>query len=151
MKIYSEITKEFYDNVEDCESAEKKYQAEKEALAVKEAEKEALAKNEKKELSKAIEDADKELTLANELYEKARSKAAEILDKSNKEVSKILDEAGSAVKSAEEKKLAAIIAFNKKYGKYTRTITGEKAAEEFNKAVKRVDDLFKSAFNHFWF
>lgn len=151
MKVYSEQTKEFYDTIEACEEAEKKYQEEKQALEEKKAEEAALVSKEKKELSKAIEDADKELTLANELYEKARDKAAEILDKSNKEASKILDDAGVAVKKAEEKRLAAIIAFNKKFGKYTKTITGEKAAEEFNKSVKRVDDLFKSIFRGFWF
>lgn len=151
MKIYSEVTKQFYDTVNACEEAETEFKKQEEEQAAKKEKEAALVSKEKKELSKAIEDADKELTLANELYEHARAKAADILDKSNKEASKILEDAGSAVKKAEEKRLAAIVEFNKKFGKYTKTITGEKAAEEFNKAIKRVDDLFKSAFNHFWF
>lgn len=146
MLYFSELTKETYNSPEACLEAEKNY---KKQQAEAEAKKSAGAKR-KKELAKFIEDADSKLTEANELYEVARQKAAEILDKSNKEAKQILDDAQELVKAAQKAKLDAILNFNKEFGTYTTTLTGEKAANEFNNQMKRFDDNFKFIWRTLW-
>lgn len=140
MRIYSDITKKFYDNVKACEEAESAFEKEKENTGKR-----------KKELAKAIENADTKLTEANKLYEAAKLRAADILEKSNKEVKEILDTAENEVKTAEQEKLNAVMNFNKEFGTYTTTLTGEKAAEEYNKSLSRFDNIIDSIFKRFWF
>lgn len=145
MKITSELTGKEYKTVEECLKAEEEFkkkeiEAKKEAVKLNE-----LAKT-KKELAKAIEDADEKVKEANKLYEVAQQKAADILDKSNEEVEKILSDASQKVKEAEEEKLNALMKFNKEFGTYKTVITGEKAAEEYKKAVDRFNNSFNSVF-----
>lgn len=151
MKYFSEITKQTYDSPEECLKAEKNYKAEQKKKADAEATRLANISKEKKELARLVEDADARLTEANKLYEVAQNKAAEILEKSNKEVRDILDAAKKEVKAAEQAKLDAILAFNKKFGTYTTTYTGEKAAEEFNRSMNRFDNIFGNLIRHLWF
>lgn len=146
MLYFSELTKETYSSPEACMEAEKNYKKEQADL---EAKKSASTKR-KKELAKSIEDADSKLTEANELYEVARQKAAEILDKSNKEAKQILDDAQDLVKQAQKNKLDAILNFNKEFGTYTTTYTGERAASEFNNTMRRFDDTFKFIWKSLW-
>ena len=151
MKIYSEITKELYDSVEECKKAEKAVE-DKHALEVKEKEEKlANESKRKKELSKAIEQAEEKVKIANNLYETAKTKAAKILEDSNKQVKDILEKAEKDVKEAEEAKFEAIMNFNKEFGKYTVTLTGEKAIEELNKSLKRFDSIARNFLNTFWF
>lgn len=138
MKFYSDLTKKPYDTEKECLAAEAEYKKEQ---AAKEAKQSSISK-EKRELSKAIEDANDKLKEANKLYEVAQSKAKDLLEKSNKEIKEILDNASKVVKEAQERKLNALIAFNKKFGTYTTTITGEEAAEEFNDIVEKIDKAF---------
>jgi len=151
MKYFSELTKETYDSPEACLEAEKNYKAQQQKIEADLKRTSSAISKEKRELSKAIEDADNKLTEANKLYEAAQHKAAEILEKSNKEVKEILDTAKKEVKAAEQAKLDAVLAFNKKYGPYTTTLTGSQAAEEFNRNIKRFDNMFESLIRHLWF
>lgn len=150
MKIYSELTKEFYESVPECEKAEKAYEKEQKKLAEEKEIAEANKSKEKKELAKAIEEADKKLVEANELYEVAKKQAAELIEKSNKEVSEILDKAEKTVTEAEVTKFNAIKAFNDKFGAYVTTISDEKAANEFNRSVERFNNTLKSFLRNFW-
>lgn len=149
MRIISDITGLEYSSIEECEKAEKEYKTKQELKAKEEAEKTANISKRKKELAKEIDDASAKLEEANKLYEVAKSKAAEILEKSNKEVKDILDTASKEVKEAEKKKFEAILKFNKEFGTYTTTYTGEKAAEEYYRSIKRFDDIFKDIWKSF--
>lgn len=149
MKIISELTGKEYNTPEECLKAEELYKKEQKKRADEESKKLSEISKQKKELANAIEDADKDLSEANKLYEVAKNKAAEILEKSNKEVRDILDSAKKLVKAAEEKKLNAVLKFNKEFGPYTTKYTGEKAAEEFNRSLKRFDNIFDDFFK-FW-
>lgn len=152
MKITSELTGKEYKTVEECLRAEEEFKLQ-ELKKEKDAKKETIKLNElaktKKELAKAIEDADEKVSEANKLYEVAEQKVADILDKSNKEAQKVLDEAREKVKIAEEEKLNALMKFNKEFGTYKTVITGEKAAEEYKKAVDRFNNSFNSVFKDF--
>lgn len=158
MKYFSEKLNTTFDTPEACIKAEKQFEEDqikiKEELekAVKEKEKkeQELAKN-KKEAAKAIEVATNKLDEANKLYEAAKEKAAIILDESNKEATKILDAAAVKVREAEEERLNAILAFNKKYGTYTTTLTGAQAAEAYKKSIRSLNDTVRSIFKNFWF
>lgn len=149
MKYFSELLNKPFDTEAECLEAEKEYTAQQkkiqkqleQAMAEKKAKEEALNKS-KKEMAKAIEDATKEKEEALKLYEVARQKAAAILEESNKEVQEILDAANVKVRAAEQKRLDAVIAFNKKFGTYTTTLTGTQAAEEYAKTMKIVDNTF---------
>lgn len=146
MKITSELTGKEYQTVEECLKAEKEYNDRKEKLKQEEDRKQANLSKRKKALANEIDKADKALTEANKLYEVARGRAAEILEKSNKEVKEIMDTAEQEVKKAERDRLNAIIAFNKEFGTYTTSITGERAAEQFEKSLQRFDNLFGDIF-----
>lgn len=150
MKITSELTGKEYKTVDECLKAEEEYKKGLEEKATTEAKKLNELGKEKKLLAKAIEEAEDKVREAENLYEVARQKAADILDESNKQVEKILSDAREKVKQAEEEKLNAVMKFNKEFGTYKTVITGEKAAEEYNKAVKRFDNMFKD-FMKFWF
>lgn len=141
MKITSEITGKEYPTVEACLKAEKVFKAEEEKKL-------ANTSKRKKELASKVELADKQLSEANKLYEIAKTKATEILEKANKEVKEILTASKEQVKKAEEDKFNAVMEFNKEFGVYTTTVTGEKAAEELEKSLKRFDEIF-SPFNFF--
>ena len=157
MKYFSEKTRKTYDTPQACEKAEAEYDAEQKriqdnlnkAMAEKKAADEQLAKS-KKELSKAIETAESELSEANKLYEVAETKAADILSNARKEANQILDAARVKVKSAQQKKYDALMAFNKKFGTYTTTITGEKAIDMYNKAMKEINSNLLSVFDNFF-
>lgn len=126
MKIYSEITKNLYDTEKECLEAEKEFKREKDTAELS-----------KKAAAKAIEDAQTKLDEANALYDAAKEKAAKMLEESNKEITKLLNDAESVVKKAEDEKLNAVLEFNKKYGTYKTTLTGEKAAEAYKRSLDR--------------
>lgn len=144
MKYFSEVLNKSFDTEKECLEAEKKEQTNKQII-------EAQKSKHKKELAVAIEDADKQLNEANRLYDVAKQKAVDILEKSNKEVKEILETAEKEVKKANEEKLNAILAFNKEFGAYSVTYTGEKAATEYNNIVKSFQSDLRRFFNNFWF
>ena len=54
----------------------------------------------------------------------------------------VLDLAATKVKEATKKKTQAIVAFNKEFGPYVTSITGVKAADEFNRTINAINELF---------
>ena len=138
MKYVSESLNKPFDTEKECLDAEAKYQQSKDAVSKR-----------KKELSKAIEDADDKITEANKAYDIAREKAKDILEKTNKEITELLDKAEKAVTDAEQEKLDAVKAFTKEFGTYKVNLTGEKAVDAFNRSLNRFNNFFKSFSN--WF
>ena len=138
MKYFSELLNKPFDTEKECLDAEAKYQQSKDAVSKR-----------KKELSKAIEDADNKITEANKAYDIAREKAKDILEKTNKEITELLDKAEKAVTDAEQEKLDAVKAFTKEFGTYKVNLTGEKAVDAFNRSLNRFNNFFKSCSN--WF
>lgn len=138
MKYFSELLNKPFDTEKECLDAEAKYQQSKDAVSKR-----------KKELSKAIEDADDKITEANKAYDIAREKAKDILEKTNKEITELLDKAEKAVTDAEQEKLDAVKAFTKEFGTYKVNLTGEKAVDAFNRSLNRFNNFFKSFSN--WF
>ena len=138
MKYFSELLNKPFDTEKECLDAEAKYQQSKDAVSKR-----------KKELSKAIEDADNKITEANKAYDIAREKAKDILEKTNKEITELLDKAEKAVTDAEQEKLDAVKAFTKEFGTYKVNLTGEKSVDAFNRSLNRFNNFFKSFSN--WF
>ena len=68
MKYFSELTKETYNSPEACLEAEKNYKAQQQKIEADLKRTSSAISKEKRELSKAIEDADNKLTEANKLY-----------------------------------------------------------------------------------
>lgn len=153
MRYVSDKTGKSYDTEKECLKAEKEFDLEQERKEKEVELQKGLISKEKKELADRITEAEIELEKANKEYELAQDKATEILERSNKEVKEILDPAREKVKAAERAKRDAIIEFNKKFGVYTTKYTGEKAIEEFNKALNsyRFYDPFFDILKKFWF
>lgn len=157
MKYYSELTNKTYSTPEECTAAEKAYKAEQKkisdelsaAIAEKKAKEEKLQAS-KKELARAIEDADKQVDEANAIYDAAKEKATNILNEANKKANEILAAASEKVKAAEQTRYDAISAFSKKFGPYTTTLTGEKAANAYRKSLKQINDTFNNFWKNFW-
>lgn len=143
MKYYSEILNKTFDTEKECFDAEKAFAKEQK---INSDDKKTQNSKSKKELALAIQQAEKEIDEADKLYGIAQLKAAKILDESNRKAEEILEEAQKRVRDAEKRRLDAIQAFNMKFGAYTKTITGEKALDEFNKAIQR----FHSVLDDFW-
>ena len=142
MKIYSEITKEIYDDVAACEAAEAKFAEKQEQLKAENARVEALVNEEKaavskkkKELSDAVERANEEYIAATKVYETERARAQEIIKEAQKQADEIMSNAAKSVRKASEAKMAAVTEFNKSFGPYRTVITGAQAVDEYNRVV----------------
>ena len=143
MKYYSEKLSKLFESQEELEKAE----VEANEGAVKEEEKLAVTKKEKKELAKAVDDADEALTKAYTEYDLARDEAKKIMSEARDKCKELLAPKETAIKEAERVKWNAIVDFNNKYGRYTRVYTGDEAIREFKRASNIIDNMFK----HFWF
>lgn len=146
----SEITGKEYSSEKECLAAEKEFQKQEEIRVAEEEKKVAESNKRKKELAKAIEDAEAKLTEANRLYDIAQDKAAKILEDSNKEVKEILNTAEAEVDAAQKARFEAILAFNREFGSYTTKYTGAKAAEEFNRYTNNFEKRLRNLFNNFF-
>ena len=142
MKFYSETLNKLFESEEDLKTAEKAAKEKKE----KEAAKKAIVSKEKKASAEAIKAAELELDKAQEKFRAARKEAQEIIEKANDEANVILREASKEVSAAQEKRYEVVKAFNEKYGPYTTSYTGEKAYNEWKKAVEQ----FNNFFNYFF-
>ena len=139
MKFYSETLKKFFDTEASCLEAEEQYKKEQEELV---ATQNAVSK-EKKQLAKKIEECDSFLEDAYSAYELAKEEAKKILEESNKQVENLLNPAYQNIKEAQKKKFEALQEFNRKYGAYTTIYNGDRARQEFQRASKFIEDLFK--------
>ena len=154
MKIYSEVTKEMYDSVKECQKAEEAYakqqlEAEEKAKALeaKVAEEKAVISKKRKELSDAIEKADEEYAAACNVYDVARKQADEVILEAKKKANELLNAAAKEVEKASEKKMNAVSQFNKEFGPYRTVVTGNKAVELHNKLMSNFRRMFDDPFN----
>ena len=142
MKYYSEELNKVFDTAEELNTAEaEKHKAEEEMNR-----KNALASKEKKELANAIEKADEELDEAYKQLDLAREKAKEIQREALKKVEETLHPAEEAVKAALDRRYKCVKEFNDKYGVFTTTLTGAKAAEEMSRVWKTFDNFLDDFF-----
>lgn len=149
MLYYSEKLNSFFNTEKELLVAEKeadekeKEEAEKEKaarLAKKKEQREISA--EKKRLSKAIEEADVAIETAKENYCKAQEEATKITEEAQQKINELLTPAKTAINNAHEQKFKLLSEFNKKFGSYTITYTGDKAYNEFKRATDWINDIF---------
>ena len=159
MKYYSEKLNKTFNTEKDCLRAEKEFETQKKKDSInqtedkdcyKNKEEKSLISREKRELADKITQAEKQLDEANKAYSVAQDKAAEIIEKTNKEVRQILEEAKNKVTEAERVRRDALLDFNTKFGPYTTHYTGQRAIDEFNKAVDRFNEPVYDLFKYFW-
>lgn len=144
MKYFSEKLSKLFDSEEQLfqAEAEENDRQEKERIA------KAERSKQKKEYADKIEKAQSDVDKAYEDLETAKEEVREILEASNARMNKILNEAKDKVRAAEKTKMDALSEFNKRFGAYTTSYTGEKAEAEYNKLLKKFDtgwfdDFFK--------
>lgn len=135
MKYYSEKLGKLFDTPEELK--------EKEAAAAKAETEKAITKA---RLAKNIEDADNALNSAYDALEIAKKKVEELQKEYDKKVDDILNPAIEEVKKCNEKKVNAIKTFNKVYGPYKTTYTGDRATREWC----RTSNLFENLLRDFW-
>lgn len=138
MKYYSEKLDKMFDSEDDLFKAEEE-KAENE-LAV-EKEKTALSKAKKAEAEK-VQLADKEVDEAQENLKKVREEAQTLIRKVNQEAEVMLKEAYAKLSKSQENRFNALKEFNEKFGPYKTYYTGEKAYNEFQKALSYFDNMF---------
>ena len=142
MKYYSESTGEFYPSVEECEQAEKAYSEEKAAKEAKEKEALTVTSKRRKELADNIKKIDKEISAAEDELHSVCKEAEKIMNEAKEKASSMRFKAQQNLREKKKERLEAIQAFNKEFGVYTRTYTGEDALSEYVSAFKTLDDLF---------
>lgn len=142
MKFYSEVLEKVFDDVDTLNSEEAAYQ---QKLAEQKA-KEGAITSRKKELAKAIEVADNELDAAYEAYEEAKKTCDEMREETKRLIAEIMEPATQIVKTAQAKRLEAIQNFNKEFGAFRTTYTGDRAQKEFERSLSSFDTLFKQLF-----
>lgn len=125
MKFYSELTKKMYDTESALKKAESELTSNKEKKEIS-----------KKEAAKRVELADKNYKAALDSYDNAKLKIQEVVKEAKTKIDEILDEPIKDVKIAKEQRLAALLDFNKRYGPYTTTYSGEDASKEYERLLK---------------
>lgn len=149
MKYYSETLNKNFDTEEECLKAEHAYKCNqhkadeklKKVVEEKKAKEQQLALT-KKDLAAKVEQASAKVDEANNIYDAAKEKASDIINKAKEEAASILDAARAKVREAEKARYEALATFNEKFGPYTTTLTGEKAAAEYSKSIRRFNDVF---------
>lgn len=139
-----------YETVDECVKADKAFD---EAEAAKEkalTEKKNAVSLRKKEKATAIQKAEDALNLASTELEKTREDARKLVEEAQEKAKNIIKEASAKYREASEARYKAISDFNKEFGTYTTTYTGQKALEEYNRAIRHFDDFFDSLFS-VWF
>ena len=142
MKFYSEVLEKVFDDVDTLNSEEAAYQKK---LAEQKAKEDAITSR-KKELAKAVEVADNELDAAYEAYEEAKKTCDEMREETKRLIAEIMEPATQIVKTAQAKRLEAIQNFNKEFGAFRTTYTGDRAQKEFERSLVNFDTLFKQLF-----
>lgn len=152
MKFLSEITNKTYDSQEECMKAEELFLAKQKQEEEFKKQKANELSSQKKEAANAVENAIEKLSKAYDMYSKAEEEAKEIYKKAYEDAKKILLDAKLKVRDAQTEKFNAIAEFNKKFGPYKTTYTGEEANEFLNKFEREffskdifslIKDIFK--------
>ena len=149
MKIIGKDSK-VYETVEECMKADKAFD---EAEAAKEkalTEKKNAVSLRKKEKATAIQKAEDALNLASTELDRTREDAKKLVEEAQEKARAMIKEASAKYRAASEERYKAISDFNKEFGTYTTTYTGQKALEEYNRAIRHFDDFFDSLFS-VWF
>lgn len=136
--FYSEELDKYFESEEACVKAELEVKRAAELKAKQEEEK----AESRKTAAKAVEAAEVAVDNAYKEFEQARKEATEIVNEAKKMADEILTKARKTLTDAQRERYNAIAAFNSKYGVYTQRYTGERARDEFNKGVARIQDLF---------
>ena len=144
MKYYSEITKKNYNSEKECLEAEKQHALK----SNEESKKQTELSIRKKQLAKAIEEADEKVTQANKEYNVAKAEAKKVAQEADKKIDEIFTDAENKIKEAEQEKFKLIQKWNEEFGTYNKTYTGQKALEEYERVTSR---FFNDFFKHFWF
>lgn len=147
MKYYSDITEKVYNTEEELKAAEKevldkKEQEEKNKKAL--AEKNTAVSAKKKELSTEIRKQEDAINEAYKELEEARKKANEILAEARKRANAVVKTASDKLDEETQKRRDLITSWNKEFGPYTVTYTGERAEEEYRRTLHRIKSMFES-------
>lgn len=142
VKYFSEVLNKYYDSEEEVLEAEKEFNERK----LKEENKKKELANNKKVMASAIEKAQKELEFAEEELEKANRQAEEIFSKAYEDALALIKPAKDKVEDCQKAKYQAIKEFNKVYGPYSVSYTGEKAYNEWKRSFERLDSIFNRFF-----
>ena len=138
MKYYSEVLDKIFNSTEELEQAEKEFNA----IPTK------------KELAKKIESLEADCNTAYENYKYAINELTEAVTKVREEGKAKIKAALANLEKVEKDKANAISQFNKYYGVYSVTYTGEQAQKHCDKMLARWKDeskYFKDIFNKFYF
>lgn len=139
-----------YNTVDECMKADEAFDK---AIVEKEKQ-ETEAKNalslRKKEKANAIQAADEELNLAQVEYDKVRAEAKKVIEEAQVKAKNMIKVAADKYREASDNKYKAIREFNKEFGTYTTTYTGQKALEEYNRITSQFNDFFDNFFKG-WF
>ena len=134
--FYSEKLDKYFDDEDSCLKAESDYDKEQELIKAKKSE----VSKRKKELAEAIERAEKELSEAYDNLEVCQADADKIIKDAKESASQIIKKAKETVAEKQKSRLEAISNFNKEFGVYTTTYSGDKALEE----IRRFNTLSNS-------
>lgn len=156
MRIIGKDGKE-YKSEKECLAADKKYdemmrqkkcreEQERKALEEKIAKEKAELGARKKEKAKSIEDATEKLEYFKKEYEVAKIEAKKLIEEANKQAEDMLKAVAKKVEEASAERMNAIAEFNKEFGPYQTTLTGNDALNEYNKIVKQFNDTFFDRF-----
>lgn len=153
-KFYSEMLDKYFDREEDCIKAEtlEKERLEKEnqpKIEISEFENTNTVSKQKKELAKAVEDADVELSEAYTNLELAKKEASKMIAEARVKAKDIVSPAEQKLYDAYEKKYKAIAEFNDKFGTYSMIYTGNRAAQEFGRVKNELSNIYRDFFNFF--
>ena len=136
-----------YETVEECVKAEKAFDEAEEAKEKALAEKKNAVSTRKKEKAAAIQKAEDALNLASTELDKTREDAKKLVEEAQEKARAMIKEASAKYRVASEARYKAISDFNKEFGTYTTTYTGQKALEEYNRAVRHFNDFFDNFVN----
>lgn len=150
MKIIGLDGKE-YQTEKECLEADAAFEESQKKAELEEVKKKNLISKRKKELSDVIKSCDAEVEEAEKKYRDAREEASRVIKEANAKAEEILKTALIEVDKAREKRMLAIGDFNKEFGAYTTTYTGDRALQEYNKFLNEANKLFEPFFNRFWF
>lgn len=142
MKFYSETLDKYFDTQSDCIDAEKEYEETRKKAELEAAEKKNAISKRKKELSDNITASEKDVDAAYEKLKHAKAEASKILKEAEDKAGEIVSSATKEVHEALAARRNQIATFNKEFGPYMTTYTGERAKKEYDAIVDRINSMF---------
>lgn len=149
MKIIGKDGK-VYETVKECLKADEAYEEAQAAKEKAEVEKKNAISVRKKELADAVQAAEEGVATAQAELDEVREEARKLIDEAQLKARDMIKEATEKYREASGERYKAIQNFNKEFGTYTTTYTGQKALEEYNRWNKHFNDVFENLFRG-WF